>query len=210
MEIVESFVDDTIQVVRFAQQPNVDELRKYAADAKQPCIQICGRPCYPKRRVLNFGKSYYYSGHAESAANTPEATDEFRTRVGLADFPQNQFLVNVYDKITDNIGPHMDKSNTLADPWVYSFSFALRPVVTRTSPFDSTPPKPAADAVLAYMQFRGPNVKLNIPIVDGMCVRFDAVEHRKRAILHSVPRHHFPRINLTMRTVRPFNHTAQT
>lgn len=146
------------------------------------------------RRVAVFGKAYYWgSDVTHSITALPLSFREWCAKNKYT--THNSILVNVYDDKESNIGWHCDDTRNLARSEVVSISFSAK--------------RKNRDKSLAVFEFRWPDkqdktkkIVKKETLSHGTVIRFDAVKHKKKTCEHRVARTAFPRVNVTLRTLK--------
>lgn len=159
--------------------------------AKSPIYK--GNPM-KSRRVAVFGKKYYWGDDVTHGLE--KLPISFRKWCAHKKYTgHNCVLVNVYDEKESNIGWHCDDTRNLSNPEVVSVSFSS----TRKH----------RDKDLAVMEFRWTDktdktkkIVKKETLSHGTVVRFDAVKHKKKTCEHRVARTAFPRVNVTLRSLK--------
>ena len=129
------------------------------------------------RRVLEFGKQYYWKDAYSGAI--PKIVEGYG----------NSVLVNVYDVKSSYIGWHTDSIKNIENDLVESYSFAKN---------DGDKNK-----ILAVMEFKRKNgEKISINLRHGMKITWNLKEHVDEEIQHRVSKTLAPRINITRRELK--------
>ena len=129
------------------------------------------------RRVLEFGKQYYWKDAYSGAI--PKIVEGYG----------NSVLVNVYDVKSSYIGWHTDNIKNIENDLVESYSFAKN---------DGD-----KNQILAVMEFKRKNgEKISINLRHGMKITWNLKEHVDEEIQHRVSKTLAPRINITRRELK--------
>ena len=166
-----------------------DFIKFICANAEPPVM--FGRPI-KARKVLQIGDNYYWKNLKTIGKTNPnlKSFNKWLKQEKLTRF--NSILINLYESKGNKIGWHSDKTDNLKYGTVISYSFALH--------------DKDKDKELAVMEFGpGPMPKKNNrtlhTLYHGTKIKFNAINDKKKNIVHRVPNTLYPRINITLRKV---------